>query len=94
MKKVIVLFSLILTLYSCDQRTPQQKAEDEYNQEVAERDAAQMNREHVMDSLVNVASGVGEYKYQKTNRLNALKILKKEYPEIDWSKVEADINNY
>jgi len=94
MKKIIFLLSIIFLSVSCDNRTPQQKAQDEYNQEVAERDAAQMEREHKIDSLVNVAGGLGEYKYQRANRLNALKILKKEYPEIDWSKIEADINSY
>jgi hypothetical protein len=91
MNKAFILLSILFLLVSCDNRTPKQKASDEYNKEVAMQDAAKMEKEHIIDSLVNVAGGLGEYKYQRANRLNALKILKKEYPEIDWSKIEADI---
>jgi len=93
MKNIYLLFVATALFASCDNRTPQQKAQDEYNKEKTEQQSKTMVREQYMDSLVNVASGVGEFKYMRENRLNALRILKKEYPNIDFSKIEADIFN-
>lgn len=91
MNKNILVFAIVATfLFSCgDNRTPQQKAEDDYKKEKAEK----LNHEHYIDSLVNVASGVGEYEYQTENRKNALETLKKEYPGMSeqWAKIESEM---
>lgn len=97
MKKLLfLLIATLLIVTSCgENKTPEQRALDEYNKEQSDKKTQNMKHEKYIDSLVNIASGVGEYKYMRTNRLNALEILKKEYPTMSeaWKKIEADIES-
>lgn len=77
MKNLIIISILIICFASCDNRTSEQRALDSYNQEKL----LEMERELKIDSLVNVAYGVGEYKYMKQNRLNAIEELMSEYSD-------------
>jgi len=79
MRKLILII-FVGSLLSCDNRTTQQKALDEYNHEKAEM----LKYERYIDSLVNVAYGVGDFRYQREERYNAIDILKKEYPQISY----------
>jgi len=60
---------------------------------ITKKKSEEMQHERFVDSLLNVASGIGEYRFQSANRHNALEILKKKYPTMpeQWSKIEIDI---
>jgi hypothetical protein len=77
MKKLTILIALF-SLIACTQKTPQQKADEEFRKVKANR----MQHELYIDSLVNVAYGMGNFKYLTENRLAAIKILKTEYPNL------------
>lgn len=95
MKKFMILLSLISFMsISCgDNRTPQQIATDEFNQEQAANKNKAMRLEIYTDSLLNIAVGTGKYKYMRENRLNAIELLKKEYPELrnKWDSIKITI---
>lgn len=76
MKKVLFIATLFLSLVSCDNKTPQQRAQERINQMNAES----LKKEQYVDSLVRVAYGNGDSKYMKQNRLNAIDLLEKEVP--------------
>ena len=78
MKKTIMTAIIIFSLFSCNSKTPEQRAQeamDRYNTE-------QLKKEVYRDSLVSVACGIGENKYRKQNRLNAIDLLEKDYPDL------------
>jgi len=94
MKKLMfLLFVISFMLISCDNRSPTQKATDEYNAQKTAQRAKAMKHEKYIDNLVNIAAGMGEYKYMRENRLNAIDILKKEYPTLieKWNEYETAI---
>lgn len=93
--KKILLFTFILFLFSCDNRTPEQKAKEKYEADKQRTKEKRMQKEVYIDSVLNVAAGVGKYQYLRENRLNALKILKKEYPDMvqKWDSIESSIYN-
>lgn len=94
MKNILLMLACLLYLSGCNSKTPAQKAEDEYNAEKEQREAAALVREAYIDSLVNVATGLDDVS-KPLNRKNALKILRKEYPTMTekWDKCEESIDN-
>ena len=91
MKKLLSLILFIVALTSsCDNRTPEQKAQDRYN--AIKQDG--MKRELYIDSLLNVAVGIGKYEFMIENRKNALRILKEEYPTMKerWDSIEVSLH--
>lgn len=76
--RFLLIVSLCFLLFSCDNRSKKQKVDDR----MKEMQAKEMHDEVRVDSLLKVAYGYGDFKYMKENRLNAIDILNKEYPDL------------
>jgi len=95
MKKVFAFASLLCVLLgACNTKTPEQAAQESFEQEMKENEANEMRHEKYIDSLVNVASGL-DGENLVANRRHALSILRSEYPQLSdkWDKMEISINN-
>lgn len=95
MKKVLFFASVACVLLgSCNTKSPEQAAQESFEQEMKENEANQMKHEKYIDSLVNVATGL-EGETLVSNRRHALSILRSEYPQMNdkWDKVEVSIEN-
>ena len=90
MKKHFLGLSLLcIALFSCNQKTPQQIA-----QEAVDRmNAESRHKEVYLDSLLTVAMGNDGYKYMKENRLNAIEKLRVEVPSMSlkWDSLAIDV---
>lgn len=93
MKNILIALGVILSLASCQHKSPARDAEERFQQEMKQMEQDRMSHEKYIDSLVNVASGL-EGTTLRANRQHALDILKKEYPEIDWTSMQRAIDNY
>lgn len=89
MRRLIFFIITVFVFIGCNTKTPQEKAQEIFEKEKQDK----LKREVYIDSLVNVASGL-EGAALRENRRNALKILEKEYPELQntWDKVNESIN--
>ena len=96
MKKLLLFASLVLVVFlgSCNTKTPEQAAQESFEQEMKENEANEMKHEKYIDSLVNVAAGL-DGETLVANRKHALSILRSEYPQLSdkWDKMEVSINN-
>lgn len=93
MKKILFIMIATLLIIGCNQKTPAQKMQEEFDAQQAQETKSALNHEAYIDSLVNVATGLdGVSKTQ--NRKNALNILRKEYPTMTekWDKCEESID--
>jgi len=95
MKRIILLLSISALFFGCDNRTPQQKAQDEFNSEQKEFKEKEIKHKKYIDSLVNVAGGMTDERFIIKDRMNALSVLKKDYPELkdEFDNLEKSIRN-
>ena len=94
MKRVFFASVMCVLLGSCNTKTPDQAAKEALERDMYEMNANQMKHEKYMDSLVNVAAGLGGVTLF-ANRKHALSILRSEYPQLSekWDKMEISINS-
>lgn len=93
MRNIYIFTSIVafICFIGCDSKTPEQRVK--YESDMARND--RMKREVYIDSVVNVALGVGKYEHMRENRINALNILKEEYPSMTqkWDSIEISIRS-